>query len=190
MTEPPAATSAPAEDLAITGLMITVRLLDLPLDLLDRAQQASEELMREFTLIAAGLARRADGPDPARHLPARLVRIVQTLNAGYGPYTVAQDEQLAASIRAGLPHLDEVVYRVPSSAAGAARALGEMLDEADEYCRAGRHLLTLATPPNLVAFRRWFLGEFERQAAGAPAQPFAAYLAAAWRGTTEAMRPV
>ena len=177
MTDTPAATSAPPEDLAITGPMITVRVLDLPMDVFDRAHQASEELMREFTLIAAGLARGVDGPDSAPRLPARLVSIVQMLSEGYGPFTGAQDEQLAVAVRAGLPRLDEVVYEVPASAADAARTLGEMLDEADEYCRAGRHLLTLATPPELVTFRRWFLGEFERQAAGEPAMTWTAYLA-------------
>jgi hypothetical protein len=177
MTDTQAATSAPTEDLAVAGPMIRVRLLDLPLDLLDRAQQASEELLREFTLIAAGLARGADRPDPGRRLPARLISIVQTLLEGYRPFTVAQDEQLAAAVRAGMPRLDQVVYEVPASAADAARALGEMLDEADDYCRAGEHLLTLATPPDLVAFRRWFLGEFERQAAGDPPMPGTAYLA-------------
>jgi hypothetical protein len=35
-----------------------------------------------------------------------------------------------------------------------------MLDEADEFCRRGRHLLTLETPPELVVFRKWYLQEF------------------------------
>jgi hypothetical protein len=46
-----------------------------------------------------------------------------------------------------------------------------MLEEADEYCRSDQ-LLTLATPPTLVAFRRWYLGEFIAQIDGRPPQPW------------------
>jgi hypothetical protein len=47
-----------------------------------------------------------------------------------------------------------------------------MLDDADEYCREGRHLLTLATPPDLLAYRRWYLQQFVDQARGRPATPW------------------
>jgi hypothetical protein len=53
-----------------------------------------------------------------------------------------------------------------------------MLDEVDEFCRQGKHLLTLATPPELVAYRRWYLGEFIAQLAGRPATPWPDYAAA------------
>jgi hypothetical protein len=45
-------------------------------------------------------------------------------------------------------------------------ALGAILDEVDELCRQGQYLLTLATPPDLVAYRHWLLEEFTRQIAG------------------------
>jgi anti-anti-sigma factor len=51
--------------------------------------------------------------------------------------------------------------------------LRELLDEADEYCRAGEHLVTLAAPPLERAYREWFIGEFIRQAAGGSPQPWA-----------------
>jgi uncharacterized protein YfaT (DUF1175 family) len=47
-----------------------------------------------------------------------------------------------------------------------------MLDEADEYCRAGHHLLTLATPEELRVFRSWYLGQVAAQLSGAPAEPW------------------
>jgi hypothetical protein len=50
-----------------------------------------------------------------------------------------------------------------------------MLDEADEYCRRGEHLLTLETPPELVRFRRWYLQEFVNQIAGAAPEPWPDY---------------
>ena len=56
----------------------------------------------------------------------------------------------------------------------AAAEFDALLDEADDYCRAGETLLTLATPAPALAFRRWFLGEFVRQAAGEPPRPWTA----------------
>ncbi|MDP9441273.1 MAG: hypothetical protein M3P34_03640 [Actinomycetota bacterium] len=47
-----------------------------------------------------------------------------------------------------------------------------MLDEPDEFCRSGNQLLTLATPPELLAFRRWYLREFNAQLQGQPPLPW------------------
>ena len=66
----------------------------------------------------------------------------------------------------------DLTYRVPPVAAGAVQALDEMLDEADEYCRRGDHLLTLAAPPESVRFRKWFLGGFTDQFGGAAPTPW------------------
>ena len=49
--------------------------------------------------------------------------------------------------------------------------LRSTLAEADEFCRRGE-LLTLATPPEYVAFREWFLGEIVRQLEGKPPTPW------------------
>jgi len=57
---------------------------------------------------------------------------------------------------------------VPADVGGASVALGVMLDEADAYCREGRHLLTLSTPPEALAYRRWYLLQFVDQVAGRP----------------------
>ena len=48
-----------------------------------------------------------------------------------------------------------------------------LLEEADDYCRRGE-LLTLATPPELVAFRNWYLGQVVEQIDGRPPTPWAA----------------
>lgn len=50
----------------------------------------------------------------------------------------------------------------------ASKSLGAMLDEADEFCRQGKHLLTLAADEELVRFRRWYLAQFIDQAEGKP----------------------
>jgi len=65
---------------------------------------------------------------------------------------------------------------VPASAGAAAAALRDLMDEADEYCQQGEHLLTLTSPEDVTAFRRWFLDEFERQCGGADPVPWPEYL--------------
>jgi hypothetical protein len=43
-----------------------------------------------------------------------------------------------------------------------------VLDEADDYCRQGRYLLTLVTSPDRMAYQHWIVGEFIRQPRGEP----------------------
>ena len=50
--------------------------------------------------------------------------------------------------------------------------LGAIFDEADDYCRAGEHLLSLATPPEALAFRKWFINEFVAQIGGSAPVPW------------------
>ncbi len=52
---------------------------------------------------------------------------------------------------------------MPPQIADAVRHLGAVFDEADAYCREGEHLLTLATPPDALAYRHWVLEEFIAQ---------------------------
>ena len=44
-----------------------------------------------------------------------------------------------------------------------------MIDEADDYCRQGEHLLTLASPPDCIAYREWYLGQVVGQLGRRPA---------------------
>jgi hypothetical protein len=120
-------------------------------------------LQREFVLIADGLQQGHDVPA----LPRRLLDLVDVLQQRYGGFTEEQEDQLDQADRDGIPTLD-LTFRVPADAAEAAVALGVMLDDADEFCREGRHLLTLTTPPDLVAYRRWYLQQFVDQIAGRP----------------------
>ncbi len=142
--------------------LITVHVLGLPTGLQVQAQQQNDELTRELMLVAEQMRQRGNAAD----LPVRFVEMVSTLSGRYAIFTAEQEAQLTAAIAAGQPTID-LTYTLPASAAAAAGALGEILDEADEYCRQGQLLLTLATPPELVAYRRWFLDQFVDQAAGA-----------------------
>jgi hypothetical protein len=155
-----------------------VVLLELPLALHGRAQEHSAELMREMYLIAQAQHGKAEElADDGQHpLPRRLMELVDALTSSYGGLTNDQNRQLGDAIEGGRDSID-LAYRVPLGAAGAAQQLGDMLDEADDYCRQGQHLLTLATPPELVSYRRWYLSEFTAQLAGEPATPWSRFRA-------------
>ncbi|GAC1441421.1 MAG: hypothetical protein NVSMB55_09130 [Mycobacteriales bacterium] len=142
---------------------VDVYVLGLPVSLWSRAQEQHDALMREFTLMSVP----AEGDERARPVPTRLLELIDQLTADFAGVSTAQEEELHAAAESGLDSVDQV-YRVPPAAAEASRALVLMLDEADEYCRQGRHLLTLAADEELVSFRRWYLQQFIDQPAGRP----------------------
>jgi len=107
------------------------------------------------------------------NVPGRLLSLVEELTATYGGFSVRQEGELFAAADAGVDAID-LTYEVPAAVGPAARHLEDILTEADDYCQQGRHLLTLASPPEVVAFRRWFLDQFTRQAAGEPPTPWGA----------------
>lgn len=143
--------------------LVDVAVLRLPIGLWQRAQEHSDALMREFALMAADPQSAGD----ERHVPRRLLELMRELEVAYAGFTGEQDRQLADAVARGLPEVD-LYYRIPRDAGPAARRLGELLDEADRYCSAGRHLLTLASPPDVVRLRRWFLAQFTDQPQGRP----------------------
>ena len=143
--------------------LLTVHLLQLPVPLAGRSRQWFEELMREFSLISASAADEDDHP----HVPRRLMAMVDALTARFAAVQDEPRERLEAAIDRGQLVIEDHVLQLPVEAAPATRALGEMLDEADRYCRQGRHLLTLATPDDLLAYRRWYLGQIADQLEGA-----------------------
>jgi hypothetical protein len=150
--------------------LVAVHIVGAPVGLWAKAQEHSDELFREFMLIAS--ARERDGVD--HDVPRRLTLLIEELTTRYGGFSEAQEQQLADAAAAGEPTID-LVYQIPPGAVEAARHLGELMDEADDYCRAGEHLLTLATPKPQVDFRRWYLAEFIRQGSGEPPMSWPEY---------------
>lgn len=144
-----------------------VHLLRFPLALWSQSQEHVDELLREFLLIAES---EEDHPS----VPRRLVSLVADLTATYAGFSSPTEQQRDEALARGEREID-LVYRVPVSAAQAIRHLGDMLDEADGYCRQGSHLLTLQTPPDQLAFRNWFLAEFLVQLAGERPTPWPEY---------------
>lgn len=149
-----------------------VRILHFPLRVYAKTSEHMEELMREFALLAM---RPPD--EPGHEVPKRLLDLVATLTEQYAGLTDAPDRLRDEALERGDEYVD-LTFHVPTSVAAASRQLDEILDEVDEYCRRGEHLLTLATPPESLAFRKWYLSEFIGQIDGAAPTPWPDYVAA------------
>ncbi|MGH7910800.1 MAG: hypothetical protein ACREOV_03680 [Candidatus Dormibacteraceae bacterium] len=145
---------------------VEVRILQLPLDIWARTDERMDGLMREFTLVAASEAQGGEA-----HVPRQLMALIEELQRDYAPLTANQEAQLSDAAGAGDDTID-LVYHVPAGVSEACARLDEALDDADAYCRAGEHLLSLAPEPDEVAFRRWYLEEFVRQIDGHPPRPW------------------
>ncbi|MBB2901391.1 hypothetical protein FHR75_002179 [Kineococcus radiotolerans] len=149
-----------------TAELVTVRLLGLPLALRGRFLRYHEDLLRELALIQIGRER-----GPASTLPQRLLSLADELARVYAPFRAQPAAALDAAAAAGRASCD-VTYTVPVEVAPLLRQVGDVLEEADDFCRAEQHLLTLPAPPEVVAYRRWVFGEFARQLAGEEPRPW------------------
>lgn len=147
------------------GELRQVRILGFPLDVYQRANEAFEGLRREFTLVAMRT------PEAAA-VPTRLLQLIEALTDEFGAITSEPDRLRDEAIGRGELVVDELVHHLPPAAGEACVALNEMLDEADEFCRQGDVLLSLASPPEAIVFRRWYLGEMTAQLRGEPPLPW------------------
>lgn len=134
--------------------MVQVHLPRFPLRLWQRADAHHEAIRREMEIIRGGTQRDS--------VPNRLLDLIEDYEEQYGPAADLTWAEIKEAAERGEESID-VTFTVPAEAAEAAATLAAMLAEVDEFCRAGEHLMTLATPPELVAFRGWLLGEFTRQ---------------------------
>lgn len=148
---------------------VEVKIQAVPVGLWKVAAEHQESIQREFDIIRSA--------EPQDSIPNRLQQLIDELSAQYAQLGEANQRRLQDAAERGQSHID-LVYRVPPDVADAATRLLAMLDEVDAYCRAGEHLLSLATPDPAVALRRWLLGEFPRQVAGEPPLPWPDYVAA------------
>jgi hypothetical protein len=141
-----------------------VRLVAVPVELVERTRLHYDSLRRELTFIALS------SPESKRSVPPDLLALVDRLAVVYTTITPRQANDLGTARSRGDTGVDLEVDVMPG-AGDASAELAVLLDEADEFCRAGK-LLTLPTPPECVTFRRWYLGEFTRQLAGQPPTPW------------------
>jgi anti-sigma regulatory factor (Ser/Thr protein kinase) len=134
---------------------VRVHILDVPLALFVGFQHHFRELRREVRLLA--LAHQTDYP-LAKSLSDLFTALDRQLRDGIGV------EQIEAAMSQGLESTDLVVH-MPRATASTLVQFVELLDLADEFCRAER-LLSLARSPEQRKFQTWFLREFVRQAEG------------------------
>lgn len=154
----------------MSGDLVTVRILGIPVALLRASQEHFDELSREFLHLA-------NADESVRdEVPGRLLALSDDLRARFSSFTEANDALVDAAAQRGDERLD-LTYEVPAEAGPYAQQLGDLLDEADRYCAEGEYLLTLTTPPDQLAYRRWYLEQFTTQAAGAPPVSFDDWLA-------------
>jgi anti-sigma regulatory factor (Ser/Thr protein kinase) len=149
--------------------LIDVVLRGLPVDVYRRASEHSAELGRELQLLTGV-------PDRGASLPHQLRRLIYELASRYGPMNPAAERRLQEAVARGDDVVD-VHYRVPGRTAEDVVALDRVLREVDEHCRAGRWLLTMATPPEAERFREWVFGEICGQIEGERPRSWADWLA-------------
>lgn len=150
------------------GELVPVVLLDYPIDVWSRASDESRDLTREFTLIVLNEGREQTD------IPARLVELSEELQATYGSLGTAQSAALEQARADGVVSIDRLVFPLPRGIGRDVDRLARMMDEADEYCRRGEHLLSLASTPASKAFRDWFFDEIVRQLDGEAPTPWPA----------------
>lgn len=134
---------------------VRINILGVPLSLYVGFQHHFRELRREVRLLA--LAHESDYP-LAKSLSDLFGTLDRQLRDGIGV------EQIEDALMQGLDTTDLVVH-MPRATASTLVRFVELLDLADEFCRAER-LLSLARSPEQQRFQSWFLHEFVRQADG------------------------
>jgi hypothetical protein len=127
----------------------TVRLIGVPVDLYLEATRHMGEIAREFALISFG-----ERSGVNERVPAQLLELVDDLRGRFRGDTDAIRAQVEAAARDGK---DTVEIELPAdeTAAEITERITDLLDAADEFCRSG-DLLTLAAPPQVVAWRHWW----------------------------------
>ncbi len=150
--------------------LIEVELLDVPVELRNRAIEHSDELLREMTLIVMQNAQ-------SHELPVRLTQLAADVRVNFGGFAATPDAVIDDAADRGQEIVPRLVYQVPASVAPYSRHLIEILEETDEYCRGGKYLLALASPPDIHAYRIWALLEMERQIGGAAPTSWPKYAA-------------
>jgi anti-sigma regulatory factor (Ser/Thr protein kinase) len=140
--------------------VMTVHLLNVPVDALQGTLSHGAELRRELRLLAVA---HQDTYPVASDLSAFFSALAHDFRGQLG-------DALHEALRRGRHHLDLEV----KSGAGTARRFSrliELLDLADVFCRNER-LLTLARSDVQVRFQTWLFSEFVRQGSGDDPRPW------------------
>ncbi len=145
------------------------RLLGVPWRSYLAFQRHYRELRREVRLLA--LAHEAAYP-MARDLANLFGALEGPLSEGLDvPATLAPPQTPGSGAVDGRPGTADLLVSMSLRAASQLDRFGELLVLADAFCRE-EQLLSLARTAEQERFQRWFLGEFVRQSAGEPPQPW------------------
>ena len=139
---------------------ISVRVLGIPVELLQKSSEQYEALFRELRLMKER-ARTAPGSPP---LPERLSVLVSQIGTRFNGLGPGMDDMWQTAVDNDVGFFDWTLD-LPFSAVVAVEFYDALLDEADEFGLAQR-LLTLPASPASVAVRRWFLSELTGQLHG------------------------
>jgi hypothetical protein len=138
----------------------------VPVDGYLELQAHNDALFRELELVSIELEAGGDAgtPSPLGDLVDQLYRRFRGQRDSYR-------DVVAAALARGEATVELETTASPDSA-GAARSYLELLEQADELCRAGL-LLTPEPPANVKALRRWFVEQMAAQLldGAAPAEP-------------------
>ena len=142
-----------------------VALIDFPVARFQQMQQQHDAMMRELTLIALA-------PDPDSNVvPRKLVALAAEMYEGQGDAARPFREGVAEAAARG-DDITTLELQIPYATLRWMEDFMLLFDEGDEYCRRG-DMLTPPSPPEVVSFRHWFVGEMLRQIRdGAPPTPF------------------
>ena len=127
----------------------TVKLVGVPVDLYFDASRHMGEITREFSLISLG-----ERSGVNERVPAQLLELADQLRKRYRSNTDAIRLQFEEAAAAGRATVD-VELPADETTVQLTEEITELLDAADEFCRLGE-LLTLESPPEVVAWRRWW----------------------------------
>ncbi len=133
-------------------------LQQIPVRLVGQAGEEYEALFREFRLVKESEPRRAEGH------PARLIELIDEMGTKFRGFNSGANEEWQSVVEQNLETFDWSID-LPRSVGEACAHFDALLDEADRYCQSAE-LISLPADPASVAVRKWFLGEFVRQARG------------------------
>ena len=139
---------------------VSVRLLGIPVMLLQKSSEEYEALFRELRLMKE----RSGNAPGAPPLPERLAVLVSQIGTRFNGLGAGMDDMWQTAVDNSVEFFDWTL-ELPQSAVVAVEFYDALLDEADEFGLAQR-LLTLPASPTSVAVRRWFLSELIGQLHG------------------------
>ena len=139
---------------------LSVRLVGIPVGLLQKSSEEYEALFRELRLMKE----RSHTAPEAPLLPERLAELVSQIGTRFNGLGPGMDEMWQQAVDNDVEYFDWTLD-LPQSAVAAIEFYDAMLDEADAFGLAQR-LLTLPASATSVAVRRWFLSELTGQLQG------------------------